>query len=70
MSPSSILRGMQLTLKPFLHVMPPNCSRQQGGLLLKALDCGSKGPRFYIVPLAAEISFSSGCTQPYTPKIK
>ena len=33
-----------------------------GGLLVKALDCGLKDSGF---PLAAEIYFSSGRTQPY-----
>ena len=36
-------------------------SRVAGGLLVKALDCGLKGPG----SLAAEFYFSSGCTQPY-----
>ena len=35
------------------------------GLLVKALDCRSKGLGFCAVPLAAEIYFSSRCTQPY-----
>ena len=39
-----------------------------GGLLVKALDCGSKDPGRVPVPLAAEIYFSSGCTQPYLKK--
>ena len=34
------------------------------GLLVEALQCGSKGPRVP-GPLAAEIYLSSGCTQPY-----
>ena len=42
----------------------PQSECSVGGLLVKALDCGSKGPRVP-VPLAAEIYFSSGCTQPY-----
>ena len=36
-------------------------SRVAGGLLVKALDCGSEGPG----SLPAEFYFSSGCTQPY-----
>ena len=57
------------THKCMLALFPGSpCFEVEGDLLVKALDCGSKRSRVP-VPLAAEIYFSSGCTQPYPQKM-